>query len=77
MLLDEERLEELVAFSKQATSSKGEESYLSKAVFWDDTNVSFLYKPSGADGQRLTYSSQYGENCAKGGVFYSCVVGWE
>jgi hypothetical protein len=46
-----------------------------RVVFWDDTNISFCYKPSGANEQRLTYSSYYGKNCAKGGVFLQ-LSGW-
>ena len=42
---------------------------------WDDTNVPFNFKPSAADNQRLTYSSYYGMNCAKGGVFAQ-LCGW-
>ena len=38
---------------------------------WDDTNVPFTFKPS----HRLTYSSYYGMNCAKGGVF-TMLSGW-
>ena len=44
-------------------------------VFWDDTNISFNYKPSDADTQRMTYSAYYGENCAKAGVFVQ-LCGW-
>ena len=40
-----------------------------RIIMWDDTNVPFQYKPSSARNQRLTYSSYYGMNCAKGGVF--------
>ena len=36
---------------------------------WDDTNINFVYQPSRADEQRLTYSICYTGNCAKGGVF--------
>ena len=42
---------------------------------WDDTNIPFTYKPSSAMNQRLTYSSYYGMNCAKGGVFLQ-LCGW-
>ena len=42
---------------------------------WDDTNISFDHKPSDAQLQRLTYSSYYGENCAKGGVALQ-LCGW-
>jgi hypothetical protein len=46
-----------------------------RVVMWDDTNVPFVFKPSRADNQRLTYSSYYGMNCAKGGVFLQ-LCGW-
>ena len=46
-----------------------------RIVQWDDTNVPFTFKPSRADNQRLTYSSYYGMNCAKGGVFLQ-LCGW-
>lgn len=46
-----------------------------RVVFWDDTDVKFQYKPSAANEQRLTYSSYYAENCAKGGVFIQ-PCGW-
>ena len=46
-----------------------------RIVMWDDTNVDMSYKPSGADEQRLTYSSYYAGNCAKGGVFLQ-PCGW-
>lgn len=42
---------------------------------WDDTNVPFNFKPSGAQNQRITYSQYYASNCAKGGVFIQC-CGW-
>eukprot|EP00957_Ditylum_brightwellii_P040382 3056217-Ditylum_brightwellii.AAC.1 len=44
-------------------------------VMWDDVNVSFAYKPSLADEQRLTFSFYYTENCAKGDVFLQ-LSGW-
>ena len=46
-----------------------------RIIMWDDTNVPFTFKPSRADNQRLTYSSYYGMNCAKGGVFMQ-LSGW-
>jgi hypothetical protein len=46
-----------------------------RVVMWDDTNVSFVFKPSGANEQRLTYSQYYAGNCAKGGVFLQ-LCGW-
>ncbi len=46
-----------------------------RIVMWDDTNVDFMFQPSGADEQRLTYSVYYAGNCAKGGVFLQ-PCGW-
>ena len=46
-----------------------------RIVMWDDTNVNFDFKPSGAYEQRVTYSSYYAGNCAKGGVFLQ-LGGW-
>ena len=46
-----------------------------RVVMWDDTNVNFDFKPSGAYEQRVTYSSYYAGNCAKGGVFVQ-LGGW-
>ena len=46
-----------------------------RVVMWDDTNVNFDFKPSDAYEQRVTYSSYYGGNCAKGGVFLQ-LGGW-
>ena len=46
-----------------------------RVVMWDDTNISFAYQPSTALNQRITYSSYYSENCAKGGVFLQ-LCGW-
>ena len=46
-----------------------------RVVQWDDINVPFMYKPSMANKQHLTYSSYYGMNCAKGGVFLQ-LCGW-
>ena len=46
-----------------------------RIIQWDDTNIPFTFKPSKADNQRLTYSSYYGMNCAKGGVFMM-LSGW-
>ena len=45
-----------------------------RVVQWDNTNVS-IGNPSGARKQRTTFSSYYGENCAKGGVFLQ-LCGW-
>ena len=42
---------------------------------WDGTNIPFQFKPSGAKNQRLAYSSYYGMNCTKGGVFLQ-LCGW-
>jgi len=42
---------------------------------WDDTNIILRFKPSAAQTQRITYSSYYGMNCAKGGVFLQ-LCGW-
>ena len=44
-------------------------------VMWDDTNIPFSFQPSSALNQRTTYSSYYGMNCAKGGVFLQ-LCGW-
>ena len=44
-------------------------------VMWDDTNIDFQFKPGGADEQRMTYSSYYGGNVGKGGVFLQ-LCGW-
>ena len=57
---------------KQKWKSKYGEN---RIVQWDDTNVPFTFKPSRAENQRLTYSSYYGMNCAKGGVFLQ-LCGW-
>ena len=46
-----------------------------RVIMWDDTNVNFRFKPSTAHNQRLTYSSYYGGNCAKGGVHLQ-FCGW-
>ena len=42
-------------------------------IMWDNPNILFQYKPSGAKNQRLTYSSYYGMNYAKGGVFFAAL----
>jgi hypothetical protein len=47
----------------------------SRVIMWDDTNVNFTFMPSTAHNQRLTYSSYYGGNCAKGGVHLQ-FCGW-
>ena len=46
-----------------------------RVVMWDDTNITLGHKPGDAQLQRLTYSSYYGENCAKGGVALQ-LCGW-
>ena len=46
-----------------------------RIVMWDDTNIPFTYQPSGAQNQKITYSSYYAMNCAKGGVFLQ-LCGW-
>ena len=46
-----------------------------RVIMWDDTNVNFRFMPSTAHNQRLTYSSYYGGNCAKGGVHLQ-FCGW-
>ena len=46
-----------------------------RVIMWDDTNIPFCFKPSSAKNQRLTYSSYYSMNCAKGGVFLQ-LCGW-
>jgi len=42
---------------------------------WDDTNIPFQFKPSGAANQRCTFSTYYDQNCAKGRVFQK-FCGW-
>ena len=44
-------------------------------IFWDNTNVNMRYKPTEASLNRRTYSSYYGGNVAKGGVFVQ-LCGW-
>jgi hypothetical protein len=44
-------------------------------VFWDNTNVDMRFKPTDASLNRRTYSSYYGGNVAKGGVFLQ-LCGW-
>ena len=39
-----------------------------RVIMWDDTNINFQFKPSGADEQRITYSHYYGGNVGKGGL---------
>lgn len=46
-----------------------------RAIMWDDTNVNFAFKPSGAEAQKNSFSAYYGGNCAKGGVFLQ-LCGW-
>jgi hypothetical protein len=59
-------------FCNQRWKSKYNEM---RVIMWDDTNVNLNYKPSTAHNQRLTYSSYYGRNCAKGGVHLQ-FCGW-
>lgn len=55
---------------KRFTSEQWKIKYGSnQIVMWDDTNVDFNYMPTMSHAQRLTYSSYYGGNCGKGGVF--------
>ena len=46
-----------------------------RVVFWDDTNVDMLYKPSTAINQQITYLRYYASNCAKDGCFVQ-LCGW-
>ena len=46
-----------------------------RVVMWNDTNIPFTFKPSSAQMQKITYSSYYAMNCAKGGVFLQ-LCGW-
>jgi hypothetical protein len=46
-----------------------------RVIFWDNTNLDFLGKPGDPDVQRLTFSSYYGGNVAKAGVFLQ-LCGW-
>jgi len=39
-----------------------------RIIMWDNTNINFNFKPTASHVQRLTYSTYYGTNCAKGGV---------
>ena len=56
--------------------SRWEERYSGvRLILWDNTNISMQYKPSDPQLQRITYSSYYSENCAKGGVFVQ-LCGW-
>ena len=59
-------------FRKEKWTTKYEDQ---RVVMWDDTNLSFRHKPSTALNQRISYSSYYAENCAKGGVFLQ-MCGW-
>ena len=66
------------SFEEDATlrKEKWDEKYENvRVVMWDDTNIPFSFKPSSAQGQKLTYSSYYSMNCAKGGVFLQ-LCGW-
>jgi hypothetical protein len=67
-------------------ASHGEDFYLrsdvwktrygdKRVIFWDNTNIDFMGKPGDPDVQRLTYSSYYGGNVAKAGVFIQ-LCGW-
>ena len=58
--------EEDMLFQKQKLTEKYREQ---RMVIWDDTNISFAYKPLRTLNQQITYSSYYFKNCAKGGVF--------
>jgi hypothetical protein len=56
--------------------NKWNEKYGNKrCIMLDDTNGPFTFKPSIAMNQRSTWSSYYGSNCAKGGVFLQ-YCGW-
>lgn len=46
-----------------------------RPVFWDNTNVDMSFKPTDASLNRRIYSSYYGGNVAKGGVFLQ-LCGW-
>jgi hypothetical protein len=46
-----------------------------RVVFWDNTNIQMGFKPGDGRLNRLTYSSYYGGNVAKGGVFLQ-LCGW-
>ena len=46
-------------------------------MLWDDTNDDFNFKPSLSHIQRLTCSSHYGGNCAKGECICNIADGWE
>ena len=46
-----------------------------RPVMWDDTNIPFSYQPTNSHNQKITYSSYYAMNCAKGGVFLQ-LCGW-
>ena len=48
---------------------------LIRIVFWDNTNVDTLYKPSTALNQQITYSCYHAGNCANGGVYIQ-LCGW-
>ena len=61
---------------KTLRKEKWNEKYDKKRIImWDDTNIPFCFKPGTAKKQRLTYSSYYSMNCAKGGVFLQ-LCGW-
>ena len=46
-----------------------------RALIWDNTDIPFVFKPSTAMNQRITYSSYYNNNCGKGG-FLEQLCGW-
>jgi len=46
-----------------------------RVIFWDNSNVNMRYTPTEASLNRRTYSSYYGGNVAKGGVFVQ-LCGW-
>ena len=61
---------------KLLRKEKWNEKYGDKRiVMWDDTNIPFTFKPSSSQLQKVTYSSYYAQNCAKGGVFIQ-LCGW-
>ena len=46
-----------------------------REIFWDNTNIDFLFKPSTALLQKISYSQYYAHNCANGGGFVQ-PCGW-
>ena len=54
---------------------KWEEKYEGKCViFWDNTNVDMIFKPSTAINQQITYSRYYASNCSKCSVLIQFCV---